>query len=71
MEFIKAVADLVGVSPTALIAISIAGVVLVVGWYVFKTAFKIAARTFAIGCVTIIGLVAVLYVVFVLLRAGQ
>jgi hypothetical protein len=71
MEFINAMADLVGISSTALIGISIAGVVLVVGWYVLKTAFKIAAKTFAIGCVTIIGLVAGLYVVFVVLRAVQ
>lgn len=71
MEFIEAMAELIGVSSTALIAISIAGVVLVVGWYIFKAAFKIAAKTFAIGCVTIIGLVAGLYVVFVVLRAAQ
>ncbi len=71
MEFINAMADLIGISSTALIAISIAGVVLVAGWYVLKTAFKIAARTFAVGCVTIIGLVVGLYVIFVVLRAAQ
>lgn len=64
-------ANLVGISSTALIVIAIAGVILVGGWYVLKAAFKIAARTFAIGCVTIIGLVAGLYVVFVVLRAVQ
>lgn len=71
MEFIKAMADLIGISPTALIVIAVAGAILVAGWYVFKAAFKIAARTFAIGCMTIIGLVAGLYVVFVILRAAQ
>ncbi|MBN1311286.1 MAG: hypothetical protein JXB30_07690 [Anaerolineae bacterium] len=71
MEFIQAMANLVGISSTALIVIAIAGVILVGGWYVLKAAFKIAARTFAIGCVTIIGLVAGLYVVFVVLRAVQ
>ncbi len=69
MEFINAMADLIGISSTALITIGIAGVVLVVGWYVLKTALKLAARTFAIGCITIIGLVAGLYIVFVVLQA--
>lgn len=71
MEFIQAMADLIGISSTALIVIAIAGVILVVGWYVLKTALRMAAKTFAIGCVTIIGLVAGLYVVFVVLRAIQ
>ncbi len=71
MEFINAMADLIGISSTALIIISIAGVILVVGWYVLKAALKIAAKTFAIGCMTIIGLVVGLYVVFVILRAVQ
>ena len=71
MEFINAMADLIGISSTALIGIAIAGVVLVVGWYVLKTVLKIAARTFTIACVGIIGLVGVLYVVFVVLRAAQ
>jgi hypothetical protein len=71
MEFIQAMADLIGISATGLIAIAVAGVVLVAGWYVLKTAFKIAAKTFAFGCVTIIGLVVGLYVVFVVLRAFQ
>lgn len=71
MEFINAMADLIGISPTALIIISIAGALLVAGWYVLKTTVKMAARTFAIGCVTIIGLVVGLYAVFVVLRAFQ
>jgi hypothetical protein len=71
MEFIQAMADLVGISSTGLIAIAVAGVVLIAAWYVFKAAFKIAAKTFALGCVTIVGLVAGLYVVFVVLRAIQ
>ncbi len=69
MEFINAMADLIGISSTALITIGIAGVILIVGWYVLKTALKLAARTFAIGCITIIGLVAGLYIVFVVLQA--
>ncbi|MBN1429707.1 MAG: hypothetical protein JXB07_15160 [Anaerolineae bacterium] len=68
MEFIHAVADLVGISPTGLIAIAVAGVILIGGWYIFKAAFKIAAKTFAFGCMTIIGLVVGLYVVFVVLH---
>jgi hypothetical protein len=69
MEFINAMADLIGISSTALITIGIAGIALVVGWYVLKTALKLAARTFAIGCMTIIGLVVGLYIVFVVLQA--
>jgi hypothetical protein len=38
---------------------------------VLKTAFKMAAKTFTIGCITIIGLIAGLYVVFVVLRVAQ
>jgi hypothetical protein len=69
MEFIEAMAELIGISSGALIGIAVAGIVLVVGWYVLKTAFKIAARTFTIGCVTIIGLVVAVYIVFVVLQA--
>ena len=71
MEFIQAMADLIGISSTGLIAVAVAGVILVVGWYIFKAAFKIAAKTFAFGCMTIVGLVVGLYVVFVVLRAFQ
>ena len=71
MEFIEAMANLIGISPIALIVISVAGVLLVAGWYALKAILKIAAKTFAVGCVTIVGLMAGLYVVFVVLQMLQ
>jgi hypothetical protein len=53
MEIIQPIADLFGISPGLLIALTILGVLLVVGWYILKFAFKMAWKTFSAGCVLI------------------
>lgn len=60
----QAIADLLGLTVNQLTMLVVAGVVLVVGWYVLKTALKIASRIFAIGCVGILVLVGVLYLLY-------
>ena len=64
----QAIADLLGLAPGQLTIILIAGVVLVVGWYVLRAALKIASRVFAIGCVGIVVLVGVLYLLYAFAR---
>lgn len=63
-----AIAELLGLTVAQLTTILIAGVVLVVGWYVLKTVLKLAVRSFTVGCVTIVLAVGALYVFFVVLR---
>ncbi len=63
-----AIAELLGLTVSQLNTILIAGVVLVVGWYVLKTVLKLAARAFTVGCFTIALAVGALYVFFVVLR---
>ena len=63
-----AIAELLGLTVSQLNTILIAGVVLVVGWYVLKTVLKLAVRSFTIGCFTIALGIAALYVFFVVLR---
>ena len=64
----QAVADLLGLTVNQLTVLAVAGALLVAGWYVLKAALKIARRIFAIGCVGIIVLVGVLYLVYAFAR---
>lgn len=64
----EAIAQLVGLTVTQLLILAAAGAVLVVGWYVLKAALKIASRVFTIGCVGIVVVVGVLYLVYVFAR---
>lgn len=64
----QAIADLVGVTVTQLWILAGAGLVLVVGWYILKTALRIASRVFAFGCVGIIVLVGALYLIYAFAR---
>lgn len=54
MEFIQPIADLLGVSPTMLIGITVLGIVAVIGWYILKAALRITWKLFLAG-VTVIG----------------
>jgi hypothetical protein len=53
MEFIQPIADLLGISPGMLIALTVLGVVAVIGWYVLKAALKITWKFFVAGVVVI------------------
>lgn len=64
MEFLEPIANLLGLTSTQLMVVSGVSLVLVVVWYVLKTALKIAAKVFAVGCFTIIAVGAGLWVVF-------
>jgi hypothetical protein len=67
MEFLDPIANLLGVTTTQLVIVAAAVLILTVGWYVLKTALKVASRVFKVGCFTIIILAAGLYLFFVLL----
>lgn len=64
----QAIADLVGLTVNQLTILAIAGAVLVIGWYVLRSALKMARRLFAIGCVGIIVVVGVLYFLYAFAR---
>lgn len=64
MAILESIANLLGMTSTQLIVVTVVILVLVVGWYILKTALKIASKIFAIGCFTIVLLVAGLYVYF-------
>lgn len=68
MEFLNPIANLLGVSTTELVIVAAAVLILTVGWYVLKTALKVASKVFAFGCFTIVILAAGLYVFFVLFQ---
>jgi len=67
MEFIEPIANLLGISPTMLITISVVFVVLLVVWYVLKFVLKLAWKVMAPGCALIALLIAGLYVAGVVL----
>jgi len=67
MEFLNPIANLLGVTTTQLVIVAVALLLLTVGWYVLKTALKVASKVFTIGCFTIVILAAGLYLFFVLL----
>ena len=64
MAVLEPIANLLGVTSTQLIVVAGAILLLVVGWYVLKVALKIASKIFALGCFTIVLLVAGLYLYF-------
>jgi tetrahydromethanopterin S-methyltransferase subunit D len=63
-----AIADLLGLTTGQLMLLAVAGVVLVVLWAVVRRALKMASRVFAIGCVGILVLVGVLYLLYAFVR---
>jgi hypothetical protein len=60
MEFINAVAGIVGISGTQLIIMAILAAI--------RAFLRIALRIFALGCVTILGIMLALYILFVVIR---
>lgn len=67
MEMLQPIANLLGVTVEQLVAIAVVGMLLIIGWYALKIAFKIATRLFNMGCLTILLVAAGLYLYFVLL----
>jgi|GEM_PF-996385 len=65
---LQPIAELLGVTVGQLIFMVIAGIVMVVGWYVLKAALKIASRVFAVGCFIIILVAGGLYLYFAFFR---
>ena len=64
MEFLEPIANLLGLTSTQLMVIAGVSLGLVIFWYVLKTALKIAAKAFTVGCFTIIALGAGLWAFF-------
>lgn len=64
----QAIADLLGLTPDQLTILLIAGVVLVIAWYALRAVLKIARRVFTIGCVGIIVLVGILYLLYAFIQ---
>lgn len=67
MEFLTPAAELLGMTVGQLTTIVVVLAVLVVGWYVLRTAVRLAARTFAIGCFVIVLIGAALSIIFVVM----
>ena len=67
MEFIEPIANLLGLSPMMLVAISALFLVLVVVWYVLKFVVKLAWKVMAPGCALIAMIIVGLYIAGVVL----
>jgi hypothetical protein len=68
MEIVNSIAGLLGISSGSLIVLSVFAVVLLVALFVMRMVIKITTRIFAMGCVTILGLVLGLYILFIVLK---
>jgi hypothetical protein len=60
--------DVLGISGSQLVVIGVLAFALVAAWALIKAVLRIALRVFALGCVTILGVVLGLYILFVLIR---
>jgi hypothetical protein len=60
--------DVLGISGSQLVTIGVLAVALIVAWALIRSALRIALRVFALGCVTIVGVVLGLYILFVIIR---
>jgi hypothetical protein len=68
MEFLEPLASLLGVTAGQLTTVVIVGMLLVAGWYMLRAALRIAVRVFTMGCITILVVVAGLYLLFAVAR---
>jgi hypothetical protein len=59
---------MLGISSGSLILLSVVSVVLLVALFVIRMMIKITMRLFAVGCVTVLGLVVGLYILFAVMR---
>ncbi len=57
-----------GISGGELLIIVGVIVVLIIAWTVVRSFLRVAFRIFALGCVTILGIAAALYVLFVIVK---
>lgn len=62
--FLLPIANLLGVSVTQLIVVTVLSVGLVIGWYALKVVLKLAVRAFAAGLFMILAAAVALYVYF-------
>ena len=60
--------NVLGISGSQLVLIGALALVLVAVWALIKAVLRIAFRAFALGCVTILGVVLGLYILFVIIR---
>ena len=67
MDFLKPVAELVGISVGELTTILMIGGGLLLGLVVLSAVVRLAARVLACGCLVILGVVGALYVIFFVL----
>jgi hypothetical protein len=71
MDFVDSLArSVLGISGTQVIIIAAAAVVLVGLWALIRAVLKIALHIFAVGCVTILGIILGLYIVFNVIGPG-
>jgi hypothetical protein len=68
MEIVNSIAGLLGISSGSLIVLSVFAVALLVVLFAIRMFIKITTRIFAMGCVTILGLVLGLYILFIVLK---
>jgi hypothetical protein len=68
MEIVSSIAEMLGISSGSLILLSVVSVVLLVALFVIRMMIKITMRLFAVGCVTVLGLVVGLYILFAVMR---
>lgn len=64
MEFLKPIADLIGITTGELTTILMVGGGLLVGLIILGTVVKLAMRVITCGCLVILGVVGALYAVF-------
>ena len=60
--------NIFGISGVEMIGIAVLAVVLIAAWAAIRAVLRIALRIFALGCVTILGIVLALYILFVIIR---
>ncbi len=63
--FLLPIANLLGITVTQLIVVTVLSIGLIIGWYALKVVLKLAAKAFAIGFFMILAAAAALYVYFV------
>lgn len=62
-----AIAALLEIGIDQLWTIVVVGAVLIAGWLVLRAVLRVASRLFALGCLSILALVVILYLAYALL----
>ncbi len=60
--------NIFGISGIEMIGIAALAVILIAAWAAIRAFLRIALHIFALGCVTILGIVLALYILFVIIK---